>query len=45
MKKLDVYQALKKAIKEGEDSGIAHDFDPVNHLKNLIANKNKYSKV
>jgi len=30
---------LKKAIQEGIDSGIAHDFDPVTHLKSLKANK------
>ncbi|WAC40527.1 type II toxin-antitoxin system ParD family antitoxin [Pedobacter sp. SL55] len=28
---------LKKAIKEGLDSGIAHDFDPKKHLASLKA--------
>ncbi len=27
--------ALKNAIQKGIDSGIAHDFDPKNHLKNF----------
>lgn len=27
--------ALKKAIQEGIDSGIAHDFDPKKHLEAL----------
>lgn len=27
--------ALKTAIKEGIDSGIAHDFNPKNHLESL----------
>ena len=31
--------ALKTAIKEGIDSGIAHDFDPKNHLESLKAEK------
>jgi antitoxin ParD1/3/4 len=31
--------ALKKAIKEGVDSGIAHDFTPKNHLESLKAKK------
>ena len=31
--------ALKKAIQEGIDSGIAHDFDPKKHLKSLKAKK------
>jgi antitoxin ParD1/3/4 len=31
--------ALKTAIKEGIDSGIAHDFDPKKHLKELKAKK------
>lgn len=29
---------LKKAIQEGIDSGIAHDFDPKKHLESLKAN-------
>ena len=32
--------ALKNAIQEGIDSGIAHDFDPKKHLEWLKANKN-----
>lgn len=31
--------ALKNAIQEGIDSGIAHDFDPANHLESLKAKK------
>jgi antitoxin ParD1/3/4 len=31
--------ALKKAIQEGIDSGIAHDFDPKTHLEFLKAKK------
>ena len=31
--------ALKKAIKDGIDSGIANDFDPKKHLDYLKANK------
>jgi len=31
--------ALKTAIQEGIDSGIAHDFDPKNHLGSLKAEK------
>ena len=31
--------ALKNAIQEGIDSGIAHDFDPQIHLKSLKAKK------
>lgn len=31
--------ALKAAIQEGIDSGIAHDFDPKKHLKELKARK------
>lgn len=32
--------ALKKAIQEGIDSGIAEDFDPETHLKGLKAKHN-----
>jgi len=32
--------ALKNAIQEGIDSGIAHDFDPEEHLEALKAKKN-----
>ncbi len=32
-------KALRNAIQEGIDSGIAHDFDPKKHLKSLKANK------
>jgi len=31
--------ALKTAIQEGVDSGIAHDFDPTKHLESLKAKK------
>ena len=31
--------ALKKAIQEGVDSGIAHDFEPKNHLDMLKSKK------
>jgi antitoxin ParD1/3/4 len=31
--------ALKRAIQEGIDSGIAHDFDPKKHLESLKAKK------
>jgi len=31
--------ALRSAIQEGIDSGIAHDFDPKEHLESLKANK------
>jgi antitoxin ParD1/3/4 len=31
--------ALKNAIQEGIDSGIAHNFDPAEHLKSLKARK------
>ncbi|WP_062052839.1 type II toxin-antitoxin system ParD family antitoxin [Aquimarina longa] len=31
--------ALKNAIQEGIDSGIAHDFNPEKHLKSLKAKK------
>ena len=32
---------LQKAIEEGINSGIAHDFDPVDHLEKLKAAKSK----
>lgn len=32
--------ALNKAIQEGTESGIAHDFDPKKHLESLKAKKN-----
>ena len=32
-------KALRSAVQEGIDSGIAHDFDPKKHLKSLKANK------
>lgn len=35
--------ALKKAIQEGIDSGIAHDFDPKKHLESLKAKKHSKS--
>ena len=31
--------ALRNAIQEGIDSGIAHDFDPKKHLESLKAKK------
>ena len=31
--------ALKNAIHEGIESGIAHDFDPVKHLESLKAKR------
>jgi antitoxin ParD1/3/4 len=31
--------ALRKAIQEGIDSGIAHDFDPQKHLESLKSKK------
>ncbi|MGO3182982.1 MAG: type II toxin-antitoxin system ParD family antitoxin [Aequorivita sp.] len=31
--------ALKSAVQEGIDSGIAHDFDPKKHLESLKAKK------
>ena len=34
-------QALKKAIREGIDSGVAKNFDPKKHLANLKAGKRK----
>ena len=34
-------QALKHAIQEGIDSGIAHDFDPQRHLESLKAKRRK----
>ena len=33
------FVALKTAIQEGIDSGIAHDFAPKNHLESLKAEK------
>lgn len=33
--------ALRNAIQEGIDSGIAHDFDPTTHLKALKERKKK----
>ncbi len=35
----DKINALKSAIQEGIDSGIAHDFNPKSHLVNLKAKK------
>ncbi len=32
--------ALRDAIQEGIESGIAHDFNPEKHLQNLKAEKN-----
>lgn len=33
--------ALRNAIQEGIDSGIAHDFDPKKHLQELKAKRRK----
>lgn len=32
--------ALRNAVQEGLDSGIAHDFDPKKHLESLKSKKN-----
>lgn len=37
--------ALKKAIQEGIDSGIAHDFDPIKNLENLKARRIVNGKI
>ncbi|HET6558607.1 MAG TPA: type II toxin-antitoxin system ParD family antitoxin [Prolixibacteraceae bacterium] len=37
--------ALREAIREGIDSGIAHDFDPQSHLEKIKGNKNMNGKV
>lgn len=37
--------ALRNAIQEGIESGIAHDFDPVQHLQALKANRVLYGQV
>ncbi|WP_262151862.1 type II toxin-antitoxin system ParD family antitoxin [Chryseobacterium foetidum] len=37
--------ALKKAIEKGIDSGIASDFDPEKHLKDLKSKKLNHGKV
>jgi antitoxin ParD1/3/4 len=37
--------ALKKAIQDGIDSGIAHDFDPKKHLESLKAKKNSNGSI
>lgn len=37
--------ALRKAIQEGIDSGIAHDFDPKKHLQEIKAKKLSNGKV
>lgn len=37
--------ALRKAIQEGIDSGIAHDFDPKKHLQELKARKKVNGKI
>ena len=33
--------ALKKAIQDGIESGIAHDFDPQEHLKSLKSKRQR----
>ena len=37
--------ALRKAIQEGIDSGVAHDFDAKKHLKALKAKKKANAKL
>jgi antitoxin ParD1/3/4 len=37
--------ALREAIQEGIDSGIAYDFEPKSHLEKLKANKSLNGKV
>jgi antitoxin ParD1/3/4 len=37
--------ALKNAIQDGVDSGIAHDFDPKKHLESLKAEKRSNGSV
>lgn len=37
--------ALREAIREGTDSGIADNFDPRSHLEKLKANKNLNGNV
>ena len=37
--------ALREAIQEGIDSGIAHDFDPNSHLEKLKATKSLNGNV
>lgn len=37
--------ALKEAVREGIESGIAYDFEPMSHLENLKAKKNLDGKV
>jgi antitoxin ParD1/3/4 len=37
--------ALRNAIQEGIDSGIAHDFNPQKNLENLKARRTANSKV
>ena len=37
--------ALRSAIQEGIDSGIAHDFDPKKNLKNLKASRTANGSV
>ena len=36
--------ALRKAIQDGIDSGIAHDFDPKKHLQKLKARKKQWQR-
>lgn len=38
-------KALRKAIQEGIDSGLAYDFDPKKHLEELKAKKKKNGAV
>lgn len=41
----DKVAALKKAIQEGIDSGIAEDFEPEQFLKNLKAQRSSNGKI
>lgn len=36
--------ALRKAIRDGMESGPAHDFDPKAHLESLKSKRKKHSK-
>ena len=39
------YYALKKAIQEGIDSGIAENFDPKEHLKQLKLKRSQNAQI
>ncbi|MCL4158790.1 UNVERIFIED_CONTAM: hypothetical protein GTU68_018139 [Idotea baltica] len=38
-------QALKNAVQEGIDSGVANEFDPISHLASLKAKKHSNASV